>query len=503
MSKRLLYIAALSVLWAAPVAYAQPSSTRADCGSVAGGGAFLGNTVSINNVVCGIPPEVLEALVRERIKDKTQDLEDLSATQKELIKRLRADLDLTQGQVRTALDIVGEANIPPERLAAKLGEVAERFKALQATAAAQPGDDPQVTALKAEAQMAIRAGDLAKADELLAQVEQRQTAALDRLALNAAETSAQRGQVALTRLRYLEAAQHFASAASRIPSGQEDRRLAYLEQEAGALYQQGDEFGDNTALQSAIERRRQILALRPRERVPLDWAMTQMGLGNALGALGTRESGTGRLEEAVAAYRAALQEWTRERVPLQWAMTQNNLGAALRRLGARESGTGRLEEAVAAFRAALQEYTRERVPLDWAATQMNLGSALSTLGARESGTGRLEEAVAAYRAALQEHTRERVPLAWAMTQNNLGSALRALGARESGTGRLEEAVAAFRAALQERTRERVALQWAMTQNNLGIALQTLGARESGTGRLEEAVAAYRAALEERTRERVP
>ncbi len=118
--------------------------------------------------------------------------------------------------------------------------------------------------------------------------------------------------------------------------------------------------------------------------------------------LGERESGTARLEEAVAAYRAALEERTRERVPLDWAMTQNNLGNALETLGERESGTARLEEAVAAYRAALEERTRERVPLEWAMTQMNLGNALEMLGERESGTARLEEAVAAYRAALEE-----------------------------------------------------------------------------------------------------
>jgi tetratricopeptide (TPR) repeat protein len=96
-----------------------------------------------------------------------------------------------------------------------------------------------------------------------------------------------------------------------------------------------------------------------------------------------------------------LQERTRERVPLDWAMTQNNLGNALQTLGARESGTARLEEAVASYRAALQERTRERVPLQWATTQNNLGNALMRLGERESGTARLEEAVAAYRAALE------------------------------------------------------------------------------------------------------
>ena len=46
---------------------------------------------------------------------------------------------------------------------------------------------------------------------------------------------------------------------------------------------------------------------------------------------------------------------TRERVPLQWALTQMNLGIALEALGERESGTARLEEAVDAYRAALEE----------------------------------------------------------------------------------------------------------------------------------------------------
>ena len=97
---------------------------------------------------------------------------------------------------------------------------------------------------------------------------------------------------------------------------------------------------------------------------------------------------------------AALAERRREQVPLDWAATQNNLGNALRALGQRESGTARLEEAIAALHAALEEETRERVPLDWAATQGNLGNALRKLGEREKGTARLEEAVRAWEACL-------------------------------------------------------------------------------------------------------
>ena len=49
-------------------------------------------------------------------------------------------------------------------------------------------------------------------------------------------------------------------------------------------------------------------------------------LGITLHAQGAEESARARLEDAVFIYHEALQELTRERVPLQWAMTQMNLG---------------------------------------------------------------------------------------------------------------------------------------------------------------------------------
>ena len=118
----------------------------------------------------------------------------------------------------------------------------------------------------------------------------------------------------------------------------------------------------------------------------------------------------------------ALEERTRERVPLDWAMTQNNLGTVLQTIGERESHTETLQQAVEAYRLALEEYTRERVPLDWAMTQNNLGTVLQTIGERESHTETLQQSVQAYRLALEERTRERVPLDWAM-ENNLGLVL--------------------------------------------------------------------------------
>ena len=463
------------------------------------GSVGIGGNVTYSTITIGIPAEKIEELIRSR----TKDLGVLAEAQRETIAQLRATLSLTHGQVSHALKILGETNIPPEQLAAKLGEIAEKFKDLQQAAAAQPGDDAKITALKAEAQKAIQDGQLGKADEILAAIEKAQTEAIDRLTLNAAQTAAQRGEVALGRLRYVDAAQHFAEAAAKVPPGNKNERVKYLNAEASALLKEGFEFGDDTAALSAIARYRALVELLPRNAYPRDWARAQNNLGFALFRLGERESGTGRLEQAVVAYVDALQEFTRERVPLLWANTQKNLGLALIKLGARETGTARLKEAVAVLQEASQEATRARAPLLWAFIQNNLGGALVTLGGRESGTARLEEAVVVLQEALQEATRARAPLLWAMTQAGLGQALQAIGDRESGAARLEQAVAAYHEALQELTRERAPPLWAATQNQLGLVLTELGERGSGTAKLEEAVAVLQGALQESTRTRTP
>ena len=494
MKRHLSFVAALGICVFAANTHAQ--QIKSETGSVA-----IGGSVTSSTIIIGIPQENVDELVR----DAKRPLEELTTQQRDNIALLKEKLDLNERQVRAALGVLGENDIPPERLAAKLVEIAERFKFLQATASAQPGDDPKIAGLKTDAQKAIEAGELTKADALLADVETEQRLGLDRLAVDAAETSARRGEIALTRLRYAEAAKHFANAAGAFPanSSHEDKRISYVQRQANAFYLQGAEFGDNGALLSAIEGFKRLLEMTPRERVPLVWAATQNNLGTALSRIGERQSGTTKLEEAVVAYREALKELTRERVPPDWAMTQNNLGAALYLLGERESGTAKLEEAVVAYREALKERTREQVPLDWASTQHNLGYALQALWERESGTAKLEEAVVAYREALKERTRERVPLEWAQTQNNLGNTLFRFEEHESGTTKLEEAVVAYREVLKERTRERVPLGWAQTQHNLGTALQVIGERQGGTMNLEQAVLAFDEALRERTRERVP
>src|SRR5262249_29421836 len=153
----------------------------------------------------------------------------------------------------------------------------------------------------------VNAGELEKADALLAEIADKQTALEEQFAINRAATLAKRGEVALGRLRYVEAAKYFADAANTIPAGDDyaGQRRDYLLGEASALYMQGDGLGDNAALKTAIKRWRYLLDLTQRSQLPLEWAATQSNLGNALQRLGARESDTAELEDAVAAFRAA------------------------------------------------------------------------------------------------------------------------------------------------------------------------------------------------------
>src|SRR5436190_3300054 len=224
MKRHLSFVAALGMCLFGLKVSADAQQIKAETGGIAIGGSVTGSTINI-----GVPPEQLAALVRHAA--------DFSETQKKVIAKLEGELDLNQRQIRAALGILGENDVPPERLAAKLVEIAERFKDLQATASAQPGDDPKIAGLKTDAQKAIEAGQLAEADALLADVEIEQRLGLERLAVNAAETSARRGDIALTRLRYGEAAKHFANAAAMVPSkrANEDKQIGYLQKEASAL----------------------------------------------------------------------------------------------------------------------------------------------------------------------------------------------------------------------------------------------------------------------------
>ncbi len=238
---------------------------------------------------------------------------------------------------------------------------------------------------------------------------------------------------------------------------------------------------------------------------PLEVARRKGRYAEQLYHHGLRYGGTG-LGRAADMCRAASGIFTEADHPVQWATAMQNLALALREQGTRTGGAegaALLAEAVESYRAALRVFTEADHPVQRAMTMQNLAVALQEQGTRTGGTegaALLGEAVESYRAALRVLTEADHPVDWAMTMQNLAIALEMQGTRTGGAegaALLAEAVESYRAALRVRTEADHPVQWGMTMQNLAGALHTQGTRTggaAGAALLGEAVESYRAAL---------
>ena len=197
--------------------------------------------------ITGISPETLPGI----IEAATKDWRNLSGQQKQTIDDLQNKLGVNENALKAFFAVLGEKEVPVEQLVKKLVEIAEGYKEALARAAPNPNDPPEIAKVRDAVKTALEAGQFDRADQLLAQLEKLEDAALASRQLERAGTSAQRGQVAMLQLRYRDAARHFAEAAKHVPEARPEIRLDYLDQEADALYRQGDERGDNGALREA------------------------------------------------------------------------------------------------------------------------------------------------------------------------------------------------------------------------------------------------------------
>ena len=268
-------------------------------------------------------------------------------------------------------------------------------------------------------------------------------------------------------------------------------------------------------IQEAVKAYRNALEVRTRAALPLDWARTQMGLGNALtleslaAAFVSLSLSTSLHDQAVEAYRNALQVLTKADQPQDWAATQMNLGGILLDEGMRahtdDKALAWYDQAVEAYRAALQVYTEADLPQDWAKTQGKLGIALTSEGVHagdDKAIALFDEAAAVYRNMLQVYTEADLPVNWAETQNHLGYALELEGDRANGEkaiALLNQAAEANRTALQVFTKAARPQDWALTQMDLGDVLVDEGLHaatgDKAMAWYDQAVEAYHAALQ--------
>jgi tetratricopeptide (TPR) repeat protein len=151
-SRLIAFFAAALLVVMGPACSAGSTEIKADCAAAAGGNISHAQI----NVVCGIPPEMYERLVRERGRD-TEEL-----------NKLRQALALNEAQINNALMILGERNLPRDQIATKLVEMAVEYAQLRRQIQAVPGNDPRVMGLTAAADRALDEGDLEHARELVA-----------------------------------------------------------------------------------------------------------------------------------------------------------------------------------------------------------------------------------------------------------------------------------------------------------------------------------------------
>jgi tetratricopeptide (TPR) repeat protein len=481
--------------------------------------------------------EITAGQLARLVRDRAKIPEELTPPQRMLIRRLQSDLDLDEIRLREALEIVSERNVPASEIAEKLREIGAGL--VEVSEIARLRELP-------------RGHNLKQADAFLARLQAGSRALFDELLLEDAALSADRGVIALTELRYGEAADHFEFAAERVPASHQAVRNDYRARQAEALYRHGDETHDNEALVQAIDLNREIGDALSRELAPIPWAEAQYKLGRALETLGWQERNAARIKEATVVFSGALEVVSFAQEPALWTTITIGQGKAHQALASLENSLALRQEAVAVLRSAADKLGRGQAPTEWAALQHALGNALRELsyglrferpdeaiahvqeaidahlrGLEESTadnsdtradlgaalefhawlTGdkaRFEQALKSYRLALQATDREHQPDTWAETQHNMGIALRSLGSQEISQERkislLEQALAAFRLALAER--RRWPLKWAETQSELGLTLYQLGTsgKEFQRSRVEEAVDAFRHSLEQRSRE---
>jgi hypothetical protein len=193
------------------------------------------------------PPElhrVYRPIVAVRRTDTCTDAKGApSAPHIELLRGILDELQRLTGMLTNQPTPAGEPAEDPATAPAVAVPFVEDATQTRETLSAPAAKDSDVAALARSAQQAFENGRLAEADTLLDLAGKAELAAKDRHALRAGKLIAGRGEIALTQLRYADAAEYFKEAAVLVPDGHPTQSADYLEGQAEALCREGCERG--------------------------------------------------------------------------------------------------------------------------------------------------------------------------------------------------------------------------------------------------------------------
>jgi tetratricopeptide (TPR) repeat protein len=349
-----------------------PSSGRmaASATTSATEGIAIGGSVAnsqITNPVNQEDPVVLAAMTKT-FADQMAASAEARAKADARAADLAAKLGFTSSAVAEFFTILGQQNVPDEKIPARLIEIATHFAQTQNEVAALEPSDPHAADLAGLAKQALDAGQLTKADTLLEQAKDSERAALrearqfvqraqeavNRHALNLAKMESTQGDTALTQLRYVDAATHYEVAAAQAPPSASEDRALYLGEAGDARETSGNLAAARADYQASLAIKERLAKADPGNAV---WQRALLVSHVKVGDVQVAQSD---LAAALASYQASLA--IRERLAKADpgdAVWQRDLSVSDERVGDVQVAQGDLAAALASYQASLA--IRERL----------------------------------------------------------------------------------------------------------------------------------------------
>jgi tetratricopeptide (TPR) repeat protein len=172
---------------------------------------------------------------------------------KKLADQVAREKGVAAAPLRSVLFKLGQARVKDEDIPKRLDAAADELIKLRAEVQHFQHGPPALAAIAQEAQSLIDKGDLDGARHALMRGREAARAQRSDASRNEAKFLALDAQVDDLQLAYKSAAEKYAEAAGLVAPFDPKQQWEYGLAQAGELNKQGDEFGDNAALRSAIE----------------------------------------------------------------------------------------------------------------------------------------------------------------------------------------------------------------------------------------------------------
>ncbi len=424
---------------------------------------MLANTAYMTDLTPTLWTETLRRNgIAIRLLADVRDVQDQhTAMLEKIIAQTAPGLPLVTAQAILADFGHGEASDDPEEIARLLRNAAEQYKLMQERLLEYDNSSDQVIRdLSHAAQALIEQGRFDEADEKLEAVERHSD-------LVKAKTRAVRGNLAQLRLRYRDAADHFAKAAETVPPEDREIRWRFEKQRADALLLHGRVFGDQTAILEAIDLYEGIvIPLVPRVQHSVEWARCKHQLGNAYRVLAALCGISEYIRASLDAFQAAIDEYSRHDPSTELAQSLSSRGSVLVELGKRSGNPEPIRAGLLDLGNAFNTADALKDQETCIFVRQNIGDARGALGVMTGDPAIVRDALNDFRSCLKALPPSESSPQRAMVQYNLGITWFSLARLEPNEYHFRRAADALEEALRVRTRSDYSMDHAITEMGL-------------------------------------